>query len=51
MAALPPAPANDYDLATAALRDGQYDVAEQRFRSYLDKNPKDRLTPAAITRY
>jgi len=48
VAALPPAPANDYDLATAALRDGQYDVAEQRFRSYLEKNPKDKLTPEAL---
>lgn len=48
VAALPPAPANDYDLASAALRDGQYDVAEQRFRSYLEKNPKDKLTPEAI---
>ena len=48
VAALPPAPANDYDLAAAALRDGQYDVAEQRFRSYLEKNPKDKLTPEAI---
>ena len=48
MAALPPAPANDYDLAAAALRDGQYDVAEQRFRSYLEKNPRDKLTPEAL---
>ena len=47
MAALPPAPANDYDLASAAFKDGQYEVAEQRFRSYLEKNPKDRLTPEA----
>jgi tol-pal system protein YbgF len=47
MAALAPVPANDYDLASAALRDGQYEVAEQRFRSYLEKNPKDRLTPEA----
>ena len=42
-----PAPANDYDAGTAALRDGQYEVAEQRFRSYLDQHPKDRLTPEA----
>ena len=48
MAALPPAPANDYDLASAAFKEGQYEVAEQRFRSYLEKNPKDRLTPEAI---
>ena len=47
MAALPPAPANDYDLASAAFKEGQYEVAEQRFRSYLEKNPKDRLTPEA----
>ena len=48
MAALPPAHANDYDLASTAFKDGQYEVAEQRFRSYLEKNPKDRLTPEAI---
>ena len=48
MAALPPAPANDYDLASAAFKEGQYEVAEQRFRSYLEKNPKERLTPEAI---
>ena len=48
MAALPPTPANDYDAATAAFREGQYEVAEQRFRSYLEKNPKERLTPEAI---
>ena len=48
MAALPPAPANDYDMASAAFREGQYEVAEQRFRSYLEKNPKERLTPEAI---
>jgi len=48
VAALPPAsPADDYDVATAALKDGQLDVAEQRFRSYLDQHPKDRLTPEA----
>jgi len=48
VAALPQAsPADDYDVATAALRDGQYEVAEQRFRSYLDQHPKDRLTPEA----
>ena len=48
MAALPPAPANDYDMASAAFKEGQYEVAEQRFRSYLEKNPKERLTPEAI---
>jgi len=48
LAALPPAPANDYDLASAAFKEGQYEVAEQRFRSYLEKNPKDRLAPEAI---
>ncbi len=48
MAALPPGGgADDYDVATAALRNGQYDLAEQRFRSYLDQHPKDRLTPEA----
>ena len=48
VAALPPAPStDDYDVATAALKDGQLDVAEQRFRSYLDQHPKDRLTPEA----
>ena len=48
VAALPPAsPADDYDVATAALKDGQLDVAEQRFRSYLDQHPRDRLTPEA----
>ncbi len=48
VAALPqPSPADDYDVATAALKEGRYDVAEQRFRSYLDQHPKDRLTPEA----
>ena len=41
------AAADDYDVATAALKEGQYEVAEQRFRSYLDQHPKDRLTPEA----
>ena len=48
LAALPQAtPADDYDVATAALKDGQFDLAEQRFRSYLDQHPRDRLTPEA----
>ncbi len=38
---------DDYDVATAALKDGQLEVAEQRFRSYLDQHPRDRLTPEA----
>jgi tol-pal system protein YbgF len=49
VASLPqPSPADDYDVATAALKEGRYDVAEQRFRSYLDQHPKDRLTPEAM---
>jgi len=48
LAAVPPAPStDDYDVATAALKDGQLDVAEQRFRNYLDQHPKERLTPEA----
>ncbi len=47
-ASLPPAvPASDYDLGTVAFREGRYDVAEERLRSYLDQHPKDRLTPEA----
>ncbi len=48
VAALPQASlADDYDVATAALKDGRYEIAEQRFRNYLDQHPKDRLTPDA----
>ena len=48
VAALPQASlADDYDVATAALKDCRYEIAEQRFRNYLDQHPKDRLTPDA----
>ena len=47
-ASLPPAaPANDYDLGSAAFRDGRYEAAEEHLRSYIDQHPKDRLTPEA----
>ncbi len=48
VASLPQAaPANDYDLGNVAFRDGRYDVAEERFRAYLEQHPKERLTPEA----
>jgi tol-pal system protein YbgF len=34
-------------VGAAALKDGQLDAAEQRFRTYLDKHPKDRLSADA----
>lgn len=43
----PPPLADDYDVGAAALKDGQFDIAEQRLRSYLDQHPKDRLTADA----
>ena len=49
VATIPPAaaPVDEYELGAAALKDGQYEAAEQRFRSYLEKHPKDRLAADA----
>ena len=38
---------DDFELGAAALKDGQLEAAEQRFRSYLDKHPNDRLSADA----
>ena len=38
---------DDFELGSAALREGQLEAAEQRFRSYLDKHPKDRFAADA----
>ncbi|MDB5507601.1 MAG: tol-pal system protein YbgF [Hyphomicrobiales bacterium] len=48
-AALPPAsPRDDYDLALAAYNQGQYDTAETGLKSFLQRNPKDRMSGEAV---
>ena len=51
VAALPPAaptPKEEYDVARASMKQGQYDGAEQGFRGFLQKHPRDRLVPDAL---
>jgi tol-pal system protein YbgF len=45
--ATPTTPREEYDLALAALRSGQYEAAEIGFRAFLQKHPKDRLVADA----
>jgi tol-pal system protein YbgF len=42
------APSSPYDLALADYRAGRYDAAEQGFRVFVEKNPRDRRVPDAI---
>ena len=44
----PPSPKEEYDVALASMRQGQYESAEQGFRSFLQKHPRDRLVPDAL---
>lgn len=44
----PPTTKQEYDLASGFLRQGQYGEAENGFRAFLTKHPKDRLVPDAI---
>ena len=50
IAAVPgiPGPREDFDAAQAQLKQGQYEAAEQGFRGFMQKYPRDRLTPDAI---
>ncbi len=46
--ALPPSsPKEELDAGVAALRGGQFDSAEETFRNFLQKHPKDRLAADA----
>lgn len=38
----------EFDDAVAALKSGRYEAAEQALTAFLAKNPKSKLTPAAI---
>jgi tol-pal system protein YbgF len=42
------APVDHYETGMAAFKNGQFEVAEQNLRSYLDAHPKERLSPEAI---
>ncbi|WP_159729182.1 tol-pal system protein YbgF [Methylosinus sp. Ce-a6] len=48
-AATPPqTPKDEFDLAVAKLRQGEYEAAETGFAGFLTRNPKSRLAPQAI---
>ncbi len=44
----PPSPRQEYDAALGYFRQKDYDNAERGFQSFLDKNPKTRLTVDAL---
>ena len=50
LAGLPPAgtPKEEFDLALVSFNNGQFEAAETGFRGFLDKHPKDKLTPDAV---
>ena len=45
--AAPPGPKEEYDQAVAALRAGKYEEAEKSLSTFLTKNGKSKLAPAA----
>ncbi|WP_051948669.1 tol-pal system protein YbgF [Methylosinus sp. PW1] len=44
----PQTPRDEFDLAVAKLRQGEYEAAEVGFAGFLTRNPKSRLAPQAI---
>jgi tol-pal system protein YbgF len=44
----PQGPQQEYDNAVATLKAGRYEAAEQALSTFLAKNPKSKLTPAAL---
>jgi tol-pal system protein YbgF len=47
-AALPQSPRDEFDLALARLRLGEYEAAEKGFSEFLARNAKSKLAPQAI---
>lgn len=49
LAALPASsPRDDFDAAAAALKGEQFETAENGFKAFVDKYPKDKLVPDAV---
>ena len=44
----PARPRDDFDAAAAALKGEQFETAENGFKTFLDKYPKDKLVPDAV---